>query len=401
MAFLLDLSHTSHTRARTGIQRVTRALERELGSAAVAVTHDSYLRAWRTLEPWEIANLKGSDSGETRGAHWPWTARWRGRWRHANGQSAEFALRGEFEGFLTAEIFSPTIASNLPATFPRVAVFHDAIALRFPELSPSGTVARFPGYLQELLRFDGIAAVSDDSRDSLLAYWRWLGVARPPPVKTISLGVDLLPRSHEREQVDESPLAHARSYETPAGFPVPEVLSVGTLEGRKNHVALLDACELLWARGEKFSLRLVGSAQRQTGRAAVAKIQALQAAGRPLRYDGPLGDTALDEAYAQCVFTVYPSLAEGFGLPVIESLARGRPCVCSASGALGELARDGGCLALTSVDATHLATAIAQLLAAPAEVAALSDAARRRTFRSWRAYADDIAAWMRELPRRA
>jgi len=386
MAFLLDLSHTSHTCARSGIQRVTRALERELGSAATAVTHDPYLRAWRTLEPWELANLRGNDPGETRGAHWPWTARWRGRWRHANGQSAQFALRGEFDGFLTAEIFSPAVASQLPATFPRVAVFHDAIALRFPELSPSGTVARFPGYLLELLRFDGIAAVSDDSRDSLLAYWRWLGVANPPPVRTISLGVDLTPTPAA------TPSAAAAS--------VPTVLCVGTLEGRKNHVALLDACELLWARGEQFSLRLVGSAQRQTGRTALAKIQALQAAGRPLRYDGPLGDVALDEAYAQCAFTVYPSLAEGFGLPVIESLARGRPCVCSATGALGELARDGGCLALPSVGATHLAPAIAQLLAAPTEVAALSAAARRRTFRSWRAYADDLAAWMRELPRR-
>lgn len=386
MALLLDLSHTSHTRARTGIQRVTRALERELGSAAVAVTHDPYLRAWRALEPWEIANLRGNDPGETRGAHWPWSARWRGRWRRTTGKAAAYALRGEFDGFLTAEIFSPTVASNLPTTFPRVAVFHDAIALRFPELSPSGTVARFPGYLQELLRFDGIAAVSDDSRDSLLAYWRWLGVTQPPPVRTISLGVDLPP----------APTA------VPAAAPpgMPTVLSVGTLEGRKNHVALLDACELLWARGEKFSLRLVGSAQRQTGRAAVVKIQALQLAGRPLRYDGPLGDAALDEAYAQCAFTVYPSLAEGFGLPVIESLARGRPCVCSSSGALGELARDGGCLTLPSVDATHLATAIAQLLAAPTDVASLSAAASRRTFRSWRAYADDLAAWMRELPRR-
>ena len=384
-ALLLDLTHTSHTRARTGIQRVARALHRELGATATAVTHDPYLGEWRPLEAWELANLSATDTSATRGAQWPWTARWRSRWRRFNTRAADLGLRGDFCGFLTAEVFSPAVAARLPEVFPRVAVFHDAIALRFPELSPAGTVARFPGYLQELLRFDGIAAVSEDSRESLLAYWRWLGESNPPPVKTISLGVDLPP-------VADQPAA--TSAETPV------VLSVGTLEGRKNHLALLEACELLWTRGEKFELRLVGSVQRQTGAVALAKLRALQLAGRPLRYDGPLPDADVDAAYAACAFTVYPSLAEGFGLPVIESLARGRPCICSASGALGELSRDGGCLALAAVDATSLAAAIARLLADPAELAALSATARTRTFKPWSAYAAEVSAWMQELPRR-
>ena len=384
-ALLRDLTHTSHTRARTGIQRVARALHRELGATATAVTHDPYLGEWRPLEAWELANLSATNTSATRGAQWQWTARWRSRWRRFNTRAADLGLRGDFCGFLTAEVFSPAVAARLPDVFPRVAVFHDAIALRFPELSPAGTVARFPGYLQELLRFDGIAAVSEESRESLLAYWRWLGVSNPPPVKTISLGVDPPPAA-------DQPAA------TSSGTPV--VLSVGTLEGRKNHLALLEACELLWTGGEKFELRLVGSVHRQTGAPALAKLRALQLAGRPLRYDGPLPDADVDAAYAACAFTVYPSLAEGFGLPVIESLARSRPCICSASGALGELSRGGGCLALAAVDATSLAAAIARLLADPAELAALSATARTRTFKPWSAYAAEVSAWMQELPRR-
>ena len=135
-ALLLDLTHTSHTRARTGIQRVTRALHRELGSTAAAVTHDPFLGAWRPLEPWELANLASNDAGSARGARWPLTARWRGRWRRATGRAAAFAPRADHAGFLTAEVFSPGVAGSLPEAFPRVAVFHDAIALRFPELSP-------------------------------------------------------------------------------------------------------------------------------------------------------------------------------------------------------------------------------------------------------------------------
>ena len=396
--FLLDLTHTSHTRARTGIQRVTRSLHAALGPDAVALTHDPHARGWRPLEPWETANLTLESTSHRRGASWPLSARLRGLARRLFASSAAPALRAPrsplpaSSGLLVPEVFSATTAAALPALFaltpgPRVAIFHDAIALKFPELTPIKTVARFPAYLRELLAFDGIAAVSADSHHSLRDYWRWLGVAHPPPIQTIPLGVDL-PISADFQ---------------PSPFnlqPLPTVLSVGSLEGRKNHLALLDACEQLWSAGLRFELRLIGLAHPQTGRAALARLTALQAAGRPLRYDGPASDAALEAAYAACTFTVYPSLMEGFGLPVIESLAHGKPCVCSARGALGESARGGGCLALDTVDAAGLAAALARLLAAPDEVAALAAAARARTFRSWPDYAAALTAWTRTLPRR-
>jgi glycosyltransferase involved in cell wall biosynthesis len=178
------------------------------------------------------------------------------------------------------------------------------------------------------------------------------------------------------------------------------VLSVGSIEGRKNHRALLDACEGLWREGQKFELQLIGLAQPATGAAALARIRELQSAGRPLRYAGPLPDAMLQAAYADCAFTVYPSLVEGFGLPVIESLAHGKPCICSGRGALGEVARDGGCLALEKVEAADLEAALRRLLENPAELARLAASARARTFRSWRDYQTDLHAWMRGLSRR-
>ncbi|MBS0664017.1 MAG: glycosyltransferase [Verrucomicrobia bacterium] len=379
---LFDVSHTCHTRARTGVQRVVRSLLRELGDGAQAVTHDPYQGAWRPVEAWERANLEAETPGAKRGARWPWSARLRGRWRRWTGAAG--ARPADAAGFLTAEIFSPAVGAQLPSVFPRVAVFHDAIALRHPELSPAGTVARFPAYLAELLRFDGVAAVSEDSRAALADYWRWAGAVSPPPVVAIPLGVDPV-----RRAVPGVPPAE------------PVVLSVGTLEGRKNHLALLEACERLWAGGARFTLRLAGGVQAETGRQAHARLQALQAAGRPIRFDGALTDAALAAAYAECAFTVYPSIAEGFGLPVIESLAHGRPCLCSGRGALGELSRQGGCVALESVDPATLAAAIGGLLAAPEEQARLAAAARARNFRTWADYTRDLLAWTATLPRRS
>jgi glycosyltransferase involved in cell wall biosynthesis len=385
---LLDLSHTSHTRARTGVQRVTRTLWRESGAAAQAVTWDPFADCWRPLATWEQANLRADSPAAKRSASWPLVARWRGRLRRTARRAASPAPAGS--ALIVPEIFSAAIASALPGLFaavtgPRVAIFHDAIALKYPEFSAPATVTRFPSYLQELLRFDGVAAVSEDSRASLVDYWRWLGAVAPPPVTAIPLGLD---------QPNPRPGVAA-----PASV-VPVVLSVGSLEGRKNHVALLSACEELWRAGRNFQLRLIGMAHGETGRPALEQIAALQREGRPVRYEGPVSEQALEEAYAEATFTVYPSLMEGYGLPVAESLVRGKPCICSAGGAVGEIAWGGGCLALDRVDARNLREACDRLLLNPAERHSLSEAARRRHFPSWADYLETMRSWMATLSQR-
>ena len=268
---------------------------------------------------------------------------------------------------------------------PRVATFNDAIALRYPELTPSATVARMPAYLRELLQFDGIAAISEDSAATLRAYWRWLGVTKTPPVQGIPLGVDPVPQ-------DAPPAA------APSGPPT--LLYVSTIEGRKNHTALLAACEMLWTGGQMFRLELIGLARPDTAAAALRLIERLQAGGRPLVYHGVAPAARVATAYRSCAFTVYPSLAEGFGLPVFESLSYGKPCVCSAHGAMGEAARGGGCLVVDRVDAPSLAVAIRSLLTEPTRLATLTTEASRRPIRTWRDYARDLLEWQRSLPRR-
>ena len=393
MPILLDLTHTSHTRARTGVQRVARSLRRELAGNAAAVCFDPYECAWRPIENWEEDNLAATGPSAGRGARWPLGARIRGtlrRWRRRPPpQSLLKADAPESaSGVIAPEIFSQAAASALPALFasspgPRVAIFHDAIALTLPELSPRSSVARFPGYLRDLLLFDAVVAVSEASRASLTGYWRWLGVSKTPQVAAISLGLDPPP---------------PRSAAAPVAAP-PTVLCVGSIEGRKNHMALLDACESLWARGARFQLRLVGLSNTETGGPALERLKRLRSAGRPVRYDGPKGDEDLEGAYDECAFTVYPSLAEGFGLPVAESLARGKPCICRTDGALGEVARGGGCIGIGAAGPEEIAAAVARLLDSPAELVGLAEAARRRRFRTWAEYAAELLGWMGSLKR--
>ena len=167
------------------------------------------------------------------------------------------------------------------------------------------------------------------------------------------------------------------------------------------NVKFLEACESLWARGLRFELRLIGLANRETGAAALERIAGLRAAGRPLVYDGAQEDEALEAAYGRCAFTVYPSLAEGFGLPVAESLARGRPCLCRSLGALGEVSAGGGCAGIGAAGPAEIAAVIARLLEAPAELAALGAAARARQFETWGGYTSRLLGWMSTLSRDA
>ena len=388
---LLDTTHTCHTRAQTGIQRVTRSLFAELAKAqpTSGVCYDPFLQGWRPLDADELDHLRPEQPAtKSRGAKWSWRQRLSGHTRRLFGSPPTLPTA---TGLICPEIFSPKVAANLPGIFarvhgPRVAVFCDAIALQYPELTPPATVGRFPAYMQELLQFDGIAAISETSAEILRDYWRWLGIANPPPVAGIPLGW-----SKGQPIGDASPAT-----------PTPRLLFVSTIEGRKNHLALLNACETLWSEGCEFELELIGLARANTAAAALAKIAALQQVGRPLIYVGSVAEAELRSAYARCAFTVYPSLIEGFGLPVFESLSYGKPCICSGHGALGEAARGGGGgVGLDQIDAASLAAAIRRLLENPNELAALAAAARARPFRSWSDYARDLTSWMDALPRRA
>lgn len=384
MTTVLDATHTSHTRAQTGIQRVVRSLfaELEKRDGVAPICFDPHQHTWRSLNAVEQATLRDrSVISSSRGAKWTLAQKFAGRARRLVGGRAHLPTAS---GLIVPELFSANVGAALPALFaqvrgPRLAIFHDAIGLKFPELTPPATVARLPAYLRELAQFDGIAAVSEDSAASLRDFWRWAGLTTTPPVQAISIGVDPIePRA-------------------PPAASVPTVLCVSTIEGRKNHLALLAAAELLWNEGRQFQLELIGLARADTAAAALARMETLRAAGRPLVYHGSVSDDTLHAAYARASFTVYPSLLEGFGLPVLESLQHGRPCICSGTGALGEAARGGGALTLDRVDAPAIAEAMRRMLVAPALVGELAAQARAREFRSWHDYTNDLLDWMESL----
>jgi hypothetical protein len=176
------------------------------------------------------------------------------------------------------------------------------------------------------------------------------------------------------------------------------MLCVSTLEPRKGHLRLLRALDLLSREHPDlpWSLTLVGNRYAGADDLAAAVEQACARDSR-IVWRGIVDDEELARLYRQAAFTVYPSEIEGFGLPVAESLWFGRACLCSNSGAVGELARDGGCVAVDVLDERALADAMARLLGDAALRARLSREARTRHVRTWQAYAQDVSARLAPL----
>lgn len=395
---LYDLSHTSHSRARTGVQRVALELRRALKQLTDVedITYDPHRRHWRPLQTWESRTLEStSGAGKRRGAYWPWQEQVRA-WidRKTRSTSTGQYFSSDISGFLTTEIFTARTGRSLPELFvhiksPKVAMFHDAISLRRPQLAPSGTVGRFPSYLYELRKFDGVVAVSEDSRLSLIDYWKWAGWNLLPEVIVSSHGLDHLPKQGSSGSVQADNTSEH-----------PKILCVGSIEGRKNHRTLLAAAENLWKSGASFELRIIGTIQRDTGREALDDIKRLQASGRALRYDGWVSDQELQRAYESASFTVYPSLLEGFGLPVWESLLNGVPCICSNYGATAEIAAGGGCLAVDTTKTEGLVEAMATLLRDGARLRVLQQDTNQRIAPTWHESATRIHDWMSTLSTR-
>jgi glycosyltransferase involved in cell wall biosynthesis len=270
-----------------------------------------------------------------------------------------------------------------PANSARcIGVFHDAIALRRPRQSRIDRRLCRRG-IRSLANFDGVLAISGEAQADLLHFWHEENV---PSVPT---------------QVTPWPVPFTgpRPASTP-NFAARQLLYVARLEPHKNHLRLLDACELLWREGLSFSLRLIGCmAYPDTAWKILRRVRALRRAGRAIQWQAHVDEPELHAAYRDCSATVFPSLIEGFGLPIIESLWHGRPVVCGNNGALGELTRAGGCETVDTSDPAGIAAGLRLLLTDESRYHDLFAQTQARPFRTWPDYWSEVAPFLAAPPR--
>ena len=335
-----DVTKMGAAKHRSGLMRVSGRLRDELGAAVVDVV-------------------------------------WRERaWRRA-GDGASVALAAE-DWVFSAELFSeeerPGLWEFIRARRCRLAaIFNDAIPLQHPHITWPQSVVRHPEYMKMLASFDRVFAISEASRSDLVEFWRWQGADVRAGVETILLGADF-----QEGLVRETGAAGEKSQ---TGGPA--LLCVGIIEPRKNQAFLLEVCEALWTEGLVFELNVVGRVNPHFGKPIRARMETLAKTRGGLRIHDALSDAELRALYRRARATVFPTIAEGCGLPLLESLWLGVPCVCSDLPVLRENADGGGCVSVRVNDARAWHEALRRVLTDDAWIAELRAQAAARRLTTW------------------
>jgi glycosyltransferase involved in cell wall biosynthesis len=175
---------------------------------------------------------------------------------------------------------------------------------------------------------DVVLTISKHSRDALI---RLAAGARSslPPVEVVELGSGLSDR----------PVAGDRKT---ISFPHRYVLFVSTIEIRKNHRLLVRVWRRLLERHGADTVPVLIFAG-QIGWLVddlLAELAASDYLGGKIVLMSSLSDAELRQAYRSCLFTVFPSLCEGWGLPIAESLVQGKFCVASNRTSIPEVGGD-------------------------------------------------------------
>lgn len=117
------------------------------------------------------------------------------------------------------------------------------------------------------------------------------------------------------------------------------VLSVGTLEHRKNHTVLLDAYRnLIGIYGDRLPKLIIVGNQGWNDGGIRYQVEVDPCINRYIQVETEVTDSKLAWLYKHCLFTLYPSFYEGWGLPVSESLRYRKPCICSGISSMLEIA---------------------------------------------------------------
>ena len=320
-----------------GRGRVVRELLRALAAGDSAHRYVLYAR-----ERWEGAALDERFRWSMLESKDPW-------WHLLAARRAN----GECGVFLSSNSYLTPLFLRIPA----VPIVYDMVTFE-PSMRPNrrSAVIERATLGAALRRSAAVIAISQATADALIA--RFPRARAKTTVAPLGVSAAGPPSPGELAELP------------PAGF----VLAVGTLEPRKNLPRLVAAyAAMALELQEGHPLVAVGAVGWETGET----LTALRTLGERAILLGYVSDGALAELYRRCAVFCYPSLGEGFGLPVLEAMAGGAAVITSNVSSLPEVGGD----AVEYVDPTEvpeIGAALERLLRSPERRAELAARGRER-----------------------
>lgn len=265
----------------------------------------------------------------------------------------------------------------------RVVTVHDVYFKYAPQhVDTYGGEYFLKTFERKLHQADHIIAISKFTRDEVLKFY---------PIDPERISV--VPHAVDPRRFTPAPAPGDAAAIRGLGLELPYLLCVATIEPRKNLITLIEAYarmrQILRAGGQKPP-HLVITGQPAWG------ISALEARVREaslqniVKFTGYLDDELLPPLYRQALGFVFPSVYEGFGLPVLEALACGCPAAVAQAGALPEVAGEAA-LYFNPKDSDCMARTLTRFISEPHLRADLREAGLHRTREfTWEATARGI-----------
>lgn len=246
--------------------------------------------------------------------------------------NAEYAnkmlsLAGYIEGLDI--LFCPYFPVPQRRTFKAIMTVHDLIPLRFPNYFANNRVFEFfDKQIRNGVKYaNHIIAVSNSTKEDLIYYY---GVPEEK-ITVTHLGYSITPNEYNTDKL--------KTFKTKYKITEPYILSVCTLEPRKNLLRLLKAFEILCDKYKKeVELILVGSYgwKNEEFFSYIGNHKYKD----KIKITGYVPDIDLELFFQNAELFIYPSLYEGFGLPVLEAMGLGTPVITSNVSSLPEVGGD-------------------------------------------------------------
>ncbi|MGH9530423.1 MAG: glycosyltransferase family 4 protein [Terriglobales bacterium] len=253
-------------------------------------------------------------------------------------------------------LHGPAFVVPVSAPCPSVVTIHDLTFILFPEHFPSRwrryVASRMPSILRAV---SAVICISEYTKQDLLRFYN----VTPNKVHVVYNGMDHS-RIHPAARLDP---AWAATMGLREGY----VLHVGTLVARKNIPTLLGAVAHLRSKGKWRNRQVVlagSETQSFPGCAEVHETIRNFSLQEIVLLVGHVPDEQVPGLYAQASLLVMPTLYEGFGLPILESMAAGTPVVASNNSSIPEVAGNAAILVPT-LDVRAMADAIETVLGNP------------------------------------
>ena len=256
---------------------------------------------------------------------------------------------------------------------PTVVTFYDITPLNYPQSAPVKARLFFRLATTLALRAAShVIAISEAARDDLIRYF---------PVAPAKVSVTPLAAAPRFQPRPASEVAAARDK---YGLPPRFLLYLGINKPHKNLAALIDAyAQLASRRAPPLVIAGVWDERYPQARRRAEQNQL----GDSARFLGAVDEADLPALYSGATLFIFPSLCEGFGLPVLEAMRCGAPVVCSNAASLPEIVGEAGRL-FNPHSVADIRDAMAELLENDSLRAELSERGRARASRfSWRATA--------------